>query len=355
MAQQRADMDTIAREVGVSKTTVYRALHNKGRIHPQTRERILQVARELGYRPNLVARSLRVRKTSTIGLVVVGLTGWFYSHILEGVDGVAQSNQYGVLLACSYGNPQREREIIQMLLDKRVDGLIVAPADPEENRPFYEELLALQVPIVWIDRYIPGMPIDFVATDNELGGYLATRHLLQLGKRRIVFVSNGSRERRATSVIGRFEGYRRALAECDICQTVELGPGLPDILPEEEYAYSAVTHYLDAGGTMDGVFAVNDDVAYGVIRALRDRGWRVPEDVAVVGFDDQDTSAYIFPPLTTVAQPMYEIGRKAASLLLERIQRGTTFPPQQVLLEPQLRVRQSCGAYLKRGEDPLSA
>ncbi|MDW8291289.1 MAG: LacI family DNA-binding transcriptional regulator [Armatimonadota bacterium] len=350
MARQRADMDTIAREVGVSKTTVYRALHNKGRIHPQTRERILQVARELGYRPNLVARSLRVQKTSTVGLVVVGLAGSFYSHILEGVDGVAQSNQYGVLLACSYGNPRKEREIIQMLLDKRVDGLIVAPADPEENREFYEELIASQVSIVLIDRYIPGLPIDFVATNNELGGYLATRHLLQLGRRRIVFVSNGSRERRATSVIGRFEGYRRALAECNLCETVELGPGLPDILPEEEYAYSAVTHYLQQGGTMDGVFAVNDDVAYGAIRALRDHGLRVPEDVSVVGFDNQDTSAFIFPPLTTVAQPMYEIGRVAASLLLERIHKGRTAPQQQVLLVPQLVVRQSCGAYLKAGQ-----
>jgi len=263
MKRSRADMDMIAREVGVSKTTVYRALHNKGRIHPKTREHILRVAQELGYRPNLVARSLRIQKTSTIGLVVIGLTGSFYSHILEGVDGVAQATEYGILLACSYGYPDKERRIIQMLLDKRVDGLMVAPADPEENREFYEELLALQVPVVLIDRYIPGLPVDFVATNNELGGYLATRHLLQLGRRQIVFVSNGSRERRATSVIGRFAGYQRALAEYNICQTVELGPGLPDILPEEEYAYNAVSHYLDQGGTMDGVFAVNDDVAYG--------------------------------------------------------------------------------------------
>jgi len=338
-------MDTIAREVGVSKTTVYRALHNKGRIHPDTRERILQAARDLGYRPNLVARSLRVQKTSTVGLVTVGLTGWFYSHVLEGVDGIAQTNHYGVLVACSNGFPDREREIIQMLLDKRVDGLIVAPSDPEENREFYEELVEMQVPLVLIDRYIPGLPVDFVATNNELGGYLATRHLLQMGRRRLVFVSNGSRERRATSVVGRFSGYERALRECDICQTVELGPGLPDILPEEEYAYNAVTHYLSQGGQLDGAFAVNDDVAYGVIRALQAHGLRVPEDVAVVGFDDQDTSRFFLPPLTTVAQPMREIGEKAASLLLERITRGKSVSLQQILLAPRLVVRQSCGAY----------
>jgi len=346
MKRSRADMDMIAREVGVSKTTVYRALHNKGRIHPKTREHILRVAQELGYRPNLVARSLRIQKTSTIGLVVIGLTGSFYSHILEGVDGVAQATEYGILLACSYGYPDKERRIIQMLLDKRVDGLMVAPADPEENREFYEELLALQVPVVLIDRYIPAVPIDFVATNNELGGYLATRHLLELNRRQIVFVSNGSRERRATSVVGRFAGYQRALAEYNICQTVELGPGLPDILPEEEYAYNAVSHYLDQGGTMDGVFAVNDDVAYGAIRALQSRGLRVPDDVSVVGFDNQDTARFFLPPLTTVAQPMREIGQQAASLLLERIHKGRSIPQQQVLLAPHLVVRQSCGAHL---------
>ncbi len=138
----------------------------------------------------------------------------------------------------------------------------------------------------------------------------------------------------------------RALDECDVCEKIELGPGLPDILPEEEYAYNAISHYLAQGGTLDGAFAVNDDVAYGVIRALQAHGLRVPEDVSVVGFDDQDTSKFIFPPLTTVAQPMRAIGEKAATLLLERITQGTAMPPQQVLLSPQLVVRQSCGAHL---------
>ncbi|MGC8783920.1 MAG: LacI family DNA-binding transcriptional regulator [Armatimonadota bacterium] len=342
-----ADMDAIAQAVGVSKTTVFRALHNKGRIHPETRERILRVARELGYRPNLVARSLRLQKTSTIGLVAIGLTGWFYSHILEGVDEVAQTNEYGVLIACSYGYPEKEIRLIQMLLDKRVDGLIVAPADPEENRDFYEKLLAWQVPIVLIDRYIPGLPIDFVTTDNELGGYIATKHLLDLGRRRIVFVSTASRERRATSVVGRFAGYRRALGELGIHEVVELGPGVPDTLPEEEYAFETVSHYLQQGGQLDGAFAVNDDIAYGAIRALQAHGLRVPEDVAVIGFDNQDTSAFVSPPLTTVAQPMREIGRQAASLLLERIHRERSVPQQRVLLAPQLVVRQSCGTHLK--------
>lgn len=348
MKGSRVDMDTIARQVGVSKTTVYRALHNTGRIHPSTREQVLRVAQELGYRPNLLARSLRMQRTSTLGLVVVGLAGWFYSHILEGVDSVAQANEYSVLIACSGGFPDKERNIVQTLLDKRVDGLIVAPADPEENRELYEELLALQTPIVFIDRYIPGLLTDFVATENELGGYLATKHLLTLGRRRIAFVTTSSRERRATSVIGRFAGYQQALAEYGVSETTELGPGLPDVVPEEEHAYNAVNRYLADGGKLDGVFAVNDDIAYGAIRALQAHGLRVPEDVSVVGFDNQDTSAFIFPPLTTVAQPMREIGQRAASLLLDRILKKDSSAPQQMLLAPKLIVRQSCGAHLQR-------
>lgn len=346
MLKLRADMDMIARKVGVSKTTVYRALHNKGRIHPDTRERILQVARDLGYRPNLIARSLRVQRTATIGVVTIGLSGWFYAHILEGIDSVARPNHYGVLIACSGGYPEVERDIIQMLLDKRVDGLIVAPSDPEENRAIYEELLEMQMPLVLIDRHLPGLPIDFVATNNELGGYLATQHLLQLGRRRIVFVSTASRERRATSVVGRLTGYQRALREFGIHETVELGPGLPDIFPEEEYAYRAVSHYLLQGGRLDGAFAVNDDVAYGVVRALQAHGLRVPEDVSVVGFGDRDTSKFFSPPLTTVAQPMREIGENAAALLLERICKDRSIPVQHILLAPTLVVRQSCGASI---------
>lgn len=344
MRRHHADMDTIAQQVGVSKTTVYRALHNTGRIHPATRQRILEVAQSLGYRPNLVARSLRTRRTATIGVVTVGLTGWFYAHILEGIDKVAYPKQHGVLIAHSDGYPERERSVVEMLIDKRVDGLIVAPCDPQENLDLFQQVLEMQIPLVFIDRYIPGLPVSFVGTNNEEGGYIATKHLLDLGRRRIAFVSTASRERRATSVVQRFNGYRRALREAGIEEALELGPGMPDILPEERYAYDVVDQFLKGGGTFDGVFAVNDDLAYGAIMTIQAHGLRIPEDVSVVGFDNQDTSAYVSPPLTTVAQPMLEIGEQAAKLLFEQIEQRGALPAKHVLLTPTLVVRESCGA-----------
>ncbi|MEJ5251153.1 MAG: LacI family DNA-binding transcriptional regulator [Chthonomonadetes bacterium] len=351
MRRHQANMDTIAQQVGVSKTTVYRALHNTGRIHPATRQRILEVARSLGYRPNLVARSLRTRRTATIGVVTVGLTGWFYAHVLEGIDKVAYPKQHGVLIAHSDGYPERERSVIEMLIDKRVDGLIVAPCDPQENLDLFQQVLEMQIPLVFIDRYIPSLPVSFVGTNNEEGGYIATKHLLDMGRRRIAFVSTASRERRATSVIQRFNGYRRALREAGIEEALELGPGMPDILPEERYAYDVVDQFLKNGSRFDAVFAVNDDLAYGAMRAIQAHGLRIPEDVAVVGFDNQDTSAYVSPPLTTVAQPMVEIGEQAAKLLFERIEQRNSALVRHILLSPQLVVRESSCANHKNTQE----
>lgn len=344
MRRQKADMDTIARQVGVSKTTVYRALHNTGRIHPLTREKILETARQMGYRPNLVARSLRTQRTATIGVVTVGLTGWFYAHILEGIDRVAYLKEHGVLVTRSDGYPDRERRVVEMLVDKRVDGLIVAPADPTENNDLYRQLIGMQIPLVFIDRYVQGLPVTFVGTNNEEGGYIATKHLLDLGRRRIAFLTTASRERRATSVVQRFSGYLRALREVGITETIEVGPEVPDVLPEEHYAYLALSQYLEQGGKLDAVFAVNDDLAYGAMRAIQMHGLRIPEDVAVVGFDNQDTSAYVCPPLTTVAQPMIEIGEQAARLLFEQIDHKGAATAKHVLLTPTLVIRGSCGA-----------
>lgn len=344
MRRQKTDMDTIARQVGVSKTTVYRALHNTGRIHPLTREKILETARRLGYRPNLVARSLRTQRTATIGVVTVGLTGWFYAHILEGIDRVAYPKEHGVLVARSDGFPERERRVIEMLVDKRVDGLIVAPADPIENNDLFQQLIEMQIPLMFIDRYAQGLPVSFVGTNNEEGGYIATKHLLNCGRRRIAFLSTASRERRATSVVQRFNGYLRALREVEGTEPLEIGPGTPDTLPEEQYAYNALTQFLEQGGTLDGVFAVNDDIAYGAMRAIQTHGLRIPQDVSVVGFDNQDTSAYVSPLLTTVAQPMTEIGEQAAQLLFEQIEQKGDVPAKHVLLTPTLVIRESCGA-----------
>ena len=344
MRRKTVDMDAIAKELGCSKTTVHYALRNTGRVSDGMRQRVLEAAEGLGYRPNLIARSLRAQRSATLGVVVIGLASSYYAHVLEGIDTVAQQHEHSMLLVCSYGDPVKEREHIRLLLDKGVDGLIVMPADPEANSEFYSRLTDEGTQFVFVDRHVPGMNADSVATDNLMGGYLAGRHLVQSGRERVLVVTTTSRERRSTSVQARLNGCNQALQEAGLDTALVLGPNVPDRFPDEQFAYQAVREHLLAGGGggFDGVFAVHDGLAYGTIEALTEANLRVPEDVSVVGFDDQDPSAYFHPPLTTIRQPTREIGGEAVRLLFRRLEEGDApLPRQRLSLEPALVVRKS--------------
>ena len=337
-------MDAIAEKLGISKTTVHYAIRNTGRVSSAMRKKILSAAKQLGYRPDGVARSLRVRLTDTVGVVLVDLTSSFYAHLLEGIDKCAQEHQRTILLSCSNGAPEKEQKVVETLLERRVDGLIVVPSDPEVNRQYYQRLIDENVRLVFVDRDIPGINVDFVSTDHQKGAYLATRHLLQQGRRSILTVTTRMRESRSTSVQNRVEGSTRALEEANLRSRVLFAAELSENASDEEYGYQAIRHHLARSrARFDGIFAVHDGLAYGVIRALVEAGIRVPEDVAVVGFDDQDPSAYLQPPLTTVRQPMRQIGFEAMRLLFRRLAEDNLAPRQRLALEPQLIVRQSCG------------
>jgi LacI family transcriptional regulator len=338
-------MDAIAAAAGVSKTTVHRALRNASRISPATRQRILDVASRMGYRPNRLAQSLRARRSGTFGVVVLGITGSFYANVLDGLESAAQERKHSILLACSHEQPQREKELIELFLEKQVDGIIVAPADPEENRDYFLRLIKERVRIVFIDRYMPGLDIPCVSTNNELGGYLAGKHLVSLGREKICFLTSGAREHKSTSVQDRLRGCNRALQEAGLPPAKIAGPNPPGTPTHEQTAYHAMMHFLMEGGELDGLFAVNDECAYRGIKALLDFGLRVPKDVSVVGFDDQLVSAYFTPPLTTIRQPMRAIGEEAVHCLFELMaHEGQMHPVGPILLEPTLVVRQSCGA-----------
>ena len=342
MRKQNADLDTIAQRLGVSKTTVHYALQNTGRVSMPVRKRVLALARELDYRPNLLARSLRSQRTGTIGVIAVGLSSTFFSNVIEGIENAARLHELSMLLSCSYFDAQKERDAIHLLLDKGVDGLIVAPADPRVNTPLYEQLIAERTPIVFIDRRIQGVGINSVTTDNMTGGQLAGEHLARLGRKRCAMVLPSLQAPFSTSVQDRIEGFNRALHKAGIDDALLIGPPAPD--NRAEAAYLATARFLEERGVcVDAIFATNDGLAIGAMRALHERGVRVPDDVAVVGFDDHQTSAFIQPALTTVRQPMREIGAEAIQSLLRRMQEPEA-ACQQVLLEPALIVRESCGA-----------
>lgn len=336
-------MEAIAQKLGISKTTVHYALRDTGRVSQAMRQKVREVAAELGYRPNLVASSLRSQRSATLGVVVVSFTSSFHAHVLEGIEHVAQVEKHGILLSCSYGRADTEREHVDLLLDKGVDGLIIAAADPEENREYYARLVDQGVSLVFVDRSVPGLNVDSVSTDNLMGGYLAAQHLVQVGRRKIAFLTTNSRDRRSTSVQARFNGCVRALLELDLELAATLGPNISDTTQEERFGFEAVKECIAKKTCkFDAVFAVHDGLAYGAIEALMEQGLQVPGDVSVIGFDDQDPSAYYHPSLSTVRQPMRQIGEEAARLIFRRLREGTTpLPRQRVSLEPTLIVRQS--------------
>jgi LacI family transcriptional regulator len=336
-------MEAIANRLGISKTTVHYALRDTGRVSDSTRKRVRQVAAELGYRPNLIASSLRSQRSATVGVVVVSLTSSFHARVLEGIEGIAQEEHHGILLSCSHGRADKEREHVDLLLDKGVDGLIVAAADPEENRDYYGRLVDQGISLVFVDRYVPGLNVSAVSSDNLMGTYQATQHLLGIGRNKVAFLTTNSRDRRSTSVQARLSGCLRALREAGFSLAATLGPNVPDKTSEEEFGFDAVAGHLEPRGpAFDAILAVHDGLAYGAIEALVENGLKVPQDVSVVGFDDQDTSAYYHPPLTTVRQPMRQIGEEAARLLFRCLKKSEhPLPRQTVLLEPQLIVRRS--------------
>ena len=342
----KLDMEAIAQLLGVSKTTVHYAIRNTGRLSDETRKRVLKMVQAKGYRPDGLARSFRRRRSDTLGIVLATLTNSFHAHLLEGVEMVAQQYKHTVLVSCSHGRSDVERELVEVLLEKGVDGVIIVPADPVLNRDYYQGLLDRGTRLVFVDREIPGLNAEVVCTDHEKGAYLEAQHLVGLGRKKILCIATRSPEHRSTSVRERLLGIDSCLREAGLAPATVLGTDPPDSTAHEQYGYDVMREHLRrAERQFDAVCAMHDGLAYGAIRALTEAGLRVPKDVAVVGFDDQDPSAYFQPPLTTVRQPMRELGMEAGRLLFRRLgEPGMAAARQRIVLEPTLIVRESSGA-----------
>jgi len=338
------DLEAIAKHLGVSKTTVHYALTNKGRVSQAVRERVLSAAAKMGYRPNLLARSLRTRQTHTIGVVLSSLTSSFHAHLLETIDQAAQENEYSILFACSYRDIAKELALVETLLHKGVDGLIVAPLGKEQERNHYHLLLESGAAIVFVDRDIANSRVDSVAVDNFLGGRLAGDHLIQSKRRRLAFVTMMHGGQQSVTLLDRMSGFNYALQSAGLDSAAVLSADSQDQLTGESFGFHAVASAIRSKRfNFDGIFAANDNLAYGAIKALSEAGLRVPKNVAVVGFDDQDSSAFVSPPLTTVRQPVQSVGACAVDLILKRIRTNQSIErePQRIKIEPVLVKRQS--------------
>lgn len=314
----------IARDLGVSQSAVSYVLNGqwqKKRISAKTRDRILRYARRVHYRPNRLALGLRARHSNAIGVVVSNITGFFYQEILSGIEAVV-GTRYVLLLGASENQPAKEAALIQQFLEFRVAGLLLAWSGDRGNDALLRECLAKQIPLVMLDRYHPRIAAHYVGANNRRLAGLVTRHLIDTGTTDVRFLSSPSV---LTSVQERIQGYRETLREFGLPSRL-VRPRLtsPDgkrpLGDDEEVGYAALRQVAARTRKPFGVVAANVPTAFGALRAARDLGLRIPEDLAVVTIGQEANSELLATPLTVATLPTVEIGREAARLLLKEIE-----------------------------------
>lgn len=331
------NLEEIARLTGVSRSTVSRVINNDQHVRPATRQRVLQVIEQVNYHPNVAARSLAAGRTHVLGLVIPMLVSTlfadpYFAQLIQGVTAACNQQDYSVMLWLA--EPEYERRTIHKIMGNGlIDGVIVASTLTDD--PLIETLQAAAFPFVLIGRYPHNHPISYVDVENQQGAYEAVRHLLNLGRRRIATIAG---PRNMIAGLDRYNGYLAALRDQSI-------PADPCLIVEsdftEEGGYTAMQQLLPY--RPDAVFVASDTMAQGALRAAREHGRRVPQDIALVGFDDMPLAAHTTPPLTTVRQPTQRTGVLAAERLIDLLQNPDT-PPRHHILNTELIIRQSCGA-----------
>lgn len=333
-ANRAATIKKVADRAGVSIATVSRAFANPDTVSEELRVRVLDAARVLNYRPSRAARTLRGGTAQAVGVVIPDLENPFFTAVVRGIDDVLQAAGYTLLLANSNEDPARERGALETLRAEGVAGVVLVPINPA--RGAYRQLLAPPLHAVAVDRAPSDLGADFVTADNAGGTRTGVAHLLGLGHRDVALLGGPSRHSTARE---RELGYEQALEAAGL-------PLRPELVFRGDFreagGYDGMRALLALSQRPTAVFAANNLMTLGALRALHEAGVRIPGEVALVGFDDMPWAASLNPPLTAVSQPSEEIGKTAAELLLDRIARPDR-PLRQVTLETRLVVRASCG------------
>jgi len=326
----------VAARAGVSIKTVSRVINGSVYVSEAARRRVARAIAQLNYRPNALARGLVTGRSRSIGLVIADIANPFFPPMVRAIEDAAAARGYNVILCDTDEDADRERGAISVLLERKVDGLILSASRVPEA--FLRQLAVDRVPLVVVNRVVRHPRIAAVLVDSVAGGRLATEHLLAMGHRRIAYLAGPCA---SFSNRSRLRGYRQALARAGLPFDPDLVAGGATSLAAGREAMRVLLG-LDRPPT--AVFAFDDLMALGALEELRRRGLRVPGDVAIVGFDDIDLAAFVDPPLTTVAQPKVEMGRLAATRLLDMVEGKSSAARRIVTLAPQLVVRHSCGA-----------
>ncbi|MEQ8967585.1 MAG: LacI family DNA-binding transcriptional regulator [Azospirillaceae bacterium] len=332
-----ATIRDVATMAGVSVATVSHVLNDSRYVAPETKERVVAAIAELDYRRDGIARSLRRSETGTIGVIISDIKNPFFSDLYKGVEDTINGlgENQNLILCNTEEDADKERKYLDVIMEKRVDGLILAPAGGNED--YLQALVKRQFPVVFVDRSLSAVRADQVVVDNRQAARELVRHLLDRGHRRIAILKATLH---ADSIDRRVEGYEDALRAAglaaDPCLRV-------DSASDIDAAYRGGLAVLDLDPRPDAVFCTNNFMTLGMVRALDARGLSCPADIALVGFDDFPWADSFRPRITAVAQPSYEMGREAALLLHARLRKQRTGPPITVTLPTTMLVRDSSG------------
>lgn len=328
-------MKEIAKKLGVSVSTISRALKDSPELHPETKRKIVEMAKEMNYQPNLLAQSLRISRTKTLGVIVPEITSHFFASCISGIQDQANKRGYNIMICQSNESLELEKANIKTLVSSQVDALLIS-LSRETNK--YDHLLELynrEIPFLLFDRVNEDIPVSKVTFNDEGGAYHVTKHLLETGRKRVMYVSGPedlyiSKKRK--------EGYLHALAEYNIEPDPELVK-ISDLTEEGNIKIAKEIAAMDQ--RPDGVFCMIDPIAVDVMTVWKSIGIRIPEDMALAGFTNNPTSGLIDPSLTTVAQPGYEMGKLAVSHLLDQLDGIVSDDPISIVLETTLIPRKS--------------
>lgn len=325
----------VAREAGVSYATVSRALNDHPEVSDETKKRIMKIALEMGYQPNAIAQGLVKKETKTVGLIIPDITNPFFPEVARGIEDAAVEAGYTIFLCNTNWNAQREERYFDVLIQKQVDGLIIGPSSEEVSH--LGKVLASGIKTVFISRAINHTNGTSIIIDNILGAKQAVEYLIQRGHQRIAFI--GGQEDISTNR-ERLQGYTQALNNNGLALDESL---IKTGSFKRDSGYFIMNQILksDDCNRPTAVFAANDLLALGVIQAVKENGLSIPEDVAVVGFDDIEFASLPEIQLTTVSQPKYDMGKLAFSTLMELIRGGGYSSGRKILLDPVLVIRQT--------------
>ncbi|HOX82925.1 MAG TPA: LacI family DNA-binding transcriptional regulator [Chryseolinea sp.] len=336
MKKEKATIHDIAKKLNITASTVSRALNDHPRISDATKKIVQKTAQKIGYQPNNIAAALRNGKSNIIGIIVPTADRSFFSSVVRGIEEIANTARYNVMICQTYDNYEKEVATVQALLNARVDGVIASFAKETQDFSHFLKIKDRGIPLIFFDRSNDELEVSHIVIDDFLGGYKATEHLIQQGCKRIAHFTS---PKKISIFKDRLRGYREALLANGLTYNESL---VVESNLQLEDGRNSMDQLLKMGDMPDGIFSSSALSAVGAMQVLKEKGIKVPEQVGIVGFSNELFTSFTDPTLSTVEQHSKRLGNSAAEIFLEEISNGNAkFIPQKIVLKPELIIRQS--------------